>query len=263
MHIDIDRFALIESLVHTWDTRCKIVFFTIAVFCISMLKIIELSLLAFAFSVIITVVSKIPVKFILQRVMYPILFLLPLFIFLPLSSGGKILIDLNFFNIYYDGLYISFLIFLKAVSIITLIIMMLGTSTFYQSAMALKALKIPYKLINLMLFTYRYIFVYLEDLRKMRNSLILRGYKSRNWILSIISSANLVGSLLIRSYEQTDRMYNAMILRGFNSEIKYQYEFQIRKDDIIKSVLILLFYSSLLFYQIIIENNNGILIWVK
>ena len=82
-------------------------------------------------------------------------------------------------------------------------------------------------------------------------------------MFSLVNSANLIGTLLIRSFEQTDRIYNAMILRGFNSEIPFQHGFRIQKIDVIKSVVVLLFSISLLFCQFYCKNNNGILNWIN
>ena len=252
MHIDIDRFSSLKSPIHNWDPRCKIVSLMILIFCISMVKSIEIALFGSVFSYIIVHVSKIPDKYILKRITVPLLFLLPLFLFLPVSSGGRILIDLNIIRIYSNGVYLSFLIITKALSIIILFIIMLGTSTFNQTAMALKSLKLPSKLVNMLLFTYRYIFVYLEDLRKMRIALTQRGYRSRNSVKSLRSTGNLIGTLLIRSFEQTDRIYNAMILRGFTNQIPHQNEFKLLKSDILKSIFILLVAIFLVIWEVFI-----------
>ncbi|MDY6970672.1 MAG: cobalt ECF transporter T component CbiQ [Spirochaetota bacterium] len=235
MHVDIDKYAFIDSPVHSWDTRCKILTIIIFILCISSLSTIEIALSSMFLSFGLAFISRLPSMFIFKKVWIPFLFLLPLFLFLPVSSGGTVLINLKYINIYYDGLSLSFLILFKAIAIITLFIIMLGTSTFNRTAGALKGLKLSNKLVNLILFTYRYIFVYLETLRKMRTSLILRGFRSKNSIRSFMSTASLIGTLLIRSFEQTEKVYNAMILRGFEGGVAIQNEFKLESWDIIKS----------------------------
>ncbi len=254
MHVDIDKYAHLKSPVHNWDTRFKIISLMSAIVCVSMLKEIGVAIAALFLALFFIAYSRIPVRFVLQKIKYPFLFLLPLFLFLPLSSGGRILYNLDCINIYYDGIYISFLILFKAIAIITLFNLMLGTSTFDKSAKALLALKIPDKLVNLILFTYRYIFVYLETLRKMRVALTLRGFRSKNSVRSLRNTANLVGSILVRSFEQTERVYKAMLLRGFAGDIHAVNEFEFQIKDILKTIAVVIIFGALVAWDVFYRN---------
>ena len=127
----------------------------------------------------------------------------------------------------------------------------MSTSTFILIASALRELKVPEKLVSMILFTYRYIFVYLDDLRKMRTSLKLRGFKNRNSMRSLKSSTSLIGSLLIRSFEQTERIYNAMILRGYTGKIYYNSEFNLELFDILFFIFLLIISSIIVLYDVL------------
>jgi cobalt/nickel transport system permease protein len=242
MHLDIDRYAHIDSPVSRWDPRCKIVTLLAATFCVSALRSLEFAISAALISYVIMTFARLPVKYILGKIWIPIVFLIPLFIFLPVSSGGTVLYDPGFFKIYSDGILLSILIMLKIISTVLLFIIMLGTTPFNRTAKALQSMKMSPKLSSLILFSYRYIFVYLEDLRKMRSSLALRGYRIRNSISSLKNSARLIGTLLVRSFEQTERIYRAMILRGFEGEIPFHEKFDLNIYDFIKSAVILFSY---------------------
>ena len=119
-------------------------------------------------------------------------------------------------------------------------------------------MRAPGKLIDMVLFTYRYIFVYLEDLRKMRVSLQTRGFKNRSSIRSFKNHANVIGSLLVRSFEQTERIYSAMILRGFSEKKRMVKIFKLRLSDLIKVILLLLWGAALLFSIEIIDHIKSI-----
>jgi len=249
MHVDIDKFAAINSPIHIWDTRCKIISLMILIFCISTLKSIEAAIFSLLISLILIGLSRLPYRFISRRVLYIALFLVPLFLFLVLTSGGNTFISFGFIKLYREGIVLSFMIFIKMISIVLIFFIMFGTSSFNHTAVALKSLKIPSKLVNLLLFTYRYIFVYLEDLRKMRSALVLRGYRTRNSIRSLKSTANLIGSLLVRSFEQSEQIYKAMTLRGFNDNIVSLDEFHIDYVDIIKLALTILISIFIFFWE--------------
>ena len=251
MHVDIDKFANLDSPIHRWDTRFKISSLLLCIFCISALNSICIAFTANILTFALAAYSQLPWKFLFQKIKYPFIFLLALFLFLPISSGGNALYDFKYFKIYFDGLYLSFLIFFKAIAIITLLMTMLGTSSFNDSVKSLLALKIPAKLVNLILFTYRYIFVYLETLRKMRISLTLRGYRNKNSIMSLKSTAGLIGSILVRSFDQTDRIYKAMLLRGFEQEIPVKFESHFKAADVLKSGFVLVIFCTL----IILDRN--------
>jgi len=56
----------------------------------------------------------------------------------------------------------------------------------------------------------------------------LRGFRERR-LKSLGTFASLAGTILVRSYEQSDRVYKAMILRGYGQsaqDYNYRDEFQ-------------------------------------
>ncbi len=238
MHVDIDRFAHLHSPLHRWDQRYKIAGLFSLILVISMLS----SLLTLCCSVIIVVtlmlISGIPVTKIVRPVLFPLLFLLPLFIFLPLTAGGEEYI-LYGIPVYIDGIFLSVRIAVKALCIILLFLLITGTSPFTVTMKALRSLKIPSKIVDLIMFTYRYIYIYLDDLRALRQSIMMKGYRSKTSRHSFKTSSYLVGSLLVRSFEQTDRMFNAMTCRGYTGEVKVLTEFDSSGKDVVKFIIAL------------------------
>jgi cobalt/nickel transport system permease protein len=73
----------------------------------------------------------------------------------------------------------------------------------------------------------------------MKIALTLRGSGKRNTMKSLGASANLTGSILVRSYEQTERTYQAMLLRGYSGKIVSDKVFKIRWNDIFLSLIII------------------------
>ncbi|HMB20031.1 MAG TPA: cobalt ECF transporter T component CbiQ [Spirochaetota bacterium] len=236
MHVDIDRFAHLHSPLHNWDQRYKIAGLFSLILVISMLS----SLWALCCSVLIVAVlmliSKIPVTQIVRPVLFPLLFLIPLFIFLPLTAGGEKYIVYGI-PIYNDGILLSVRIAVKALCIIMLFLLITGTSPFTVSMKALRSLKLPAKIVDLIMFTYRYIYIYLDDLRALRQSIMMKGYRSKTSRHSFKTSSYLVGSLLVRSFEQTDRMFNAMTCRGYTGEVKVLAEFKSTWKDVAKFII--------------------------
>lgn len=239
MHIDIDEKAHLHSILHRMDLRLKIISILASSLIISSCRTITSAAIAILYAALLTLFSGIPLIYYLKKAYLPLIFLLPLFLFLPVSSGGDVLFSLSYLSIYKDGITLSVLISLKVTAIIILINIMLSTAPFRDMAAALRSLKVPDKMLNIILFTYRYFFVFFEDLRKMRVALTLRGFRNRSSLKSLRSSANLAGSLLVRSYEQTERIYRSMMLRGYNGRIVSDKTFKADTGDILLAVIII------------------------
>jgi cobalt/nickel transport system permease protein len=111
------------------------------------------------------------------------------------------------------------LILLKAVAIVLLVFPMFGTAPFHTSMKALQQLRFPTKFVQIVLFTYRYIFVFFEEIRRMNNAAKTRGFETKTRWHTFRTLGNFIGVLLVRSFERTERLYNAMISRGYTGKL--------------------------------------------
>jgi cobalt/nickel transport system permease protein len=102
-----------------------------------------------------------------------------------------------------------------------------GTTSPTELVRALRALRVPRILAATMFFTYRYLFtIGDEGLRLMRGrdsrSARLPGYRSGGtlaWRARVLG--NMVGTLFLRSYERSERVFAAMQSRGYNGEPRF------------------------------------------
>lgn len=84
---------------------------------------------------------------------------------------------------------------------------------------ALRSMKVPSLLVSLMELIYRYIFVVLDEARRMRQAQESRlGYVT--FRRSIRSCGELCGALFLRVFLRSDRMYAALESRGYDGEFK-------------------------------------------
>jgi cobalt/nickel transport system permease protein len=94
---------------------------------------------------------------------------------------------------------------------------LLGTTPFLDILKALRSWGMPPLLTDMALLTYRYLYDIAAQLATMQQAMGLRGYGYRRqttrqrwrWLVA------LLGSLLLRSYGRSQRVYNAMRLRGY------------------------------------------------
>ena len=126
----------------------------------------------------------------------------------------------SFLSISREGVRLSLLISLRAISAALLVFPMLGTTRFYLTLKALQKIKIPAQLIQLLIFTYRYIFLFLDEERRIFRAASSRGWVRKTNLFTLRTIGNLVGMLLVQSFERTERIRDAMVSRGYSGRLK-------------------------------------------
>lgn len=100
------------------------------------------------------------------------------------------------------------------------------TTPFTDLVWALGCLRVPGMLVAIISFMYRYLFTLKEEAERMLRARAARsgsiaGYKSGGSLLWRARIAGgMVGSLFLRSYERSERVYAAMLSRGYGGQIR-------------------------------------------
>ncbi len=84
---------------------------------------------------------------------------------------------------------------------------------------ALRKLHVPQVLTTLLLLTYRYIGVMLEEVTVMTEAYRLRAPGQKG--IHISAWGSFLGQLLLRSMDRAQELYDSMLLRGFRGEFFY------------------------------------------
>jgi cobalt/nickel transport system permease protein len=85
----------------------------------------------------------------------------------------------------------------------------------------LRRCHVPALLVSLMSFLYRYSFVLLDELDKMRTARQARSFGAADWRSRWKTNAQLMGQLLIRAMNRGERVHGAMCARGWSGDAKY------------------------------------------
>jgi cobalt/nickel transport system permease protein len=236
MHLPkVDKYVYIKSFFSSWDPRAKIVSLSFLIFSIALLSDHLSAFFGLALSIALLVLSKIPFAFVLKHLRWAIIFVGCLFIVLSLTAGGERIHLLSL-----DGLKLGTLIAMRALSIFMLMFLIIATTRFHTTLKALSRLKVPNILTQLLIFTYRYIFLFIEEARRMFISAGARLFKKKTNLYTLKITSNLVSMLFIRGFERTQSIYNAMASRGYKGSLKMQDEFRLCFKDILKASLIVI-----------------------
>lgn len=240
MALDIDRYAHIESPVQRWDTRYKILALGLMIFAIALMKTIPLALVALICAALIVWISALPIHFISHGLSFVFVFLTPFFLIMPFTYPGENAFTVFGLGFAWEGLRLATLIIIKALAIVLTTFSIFGSSRFDVSMMALQKLKFPTVIVQMLLFTYRYTFVFLDEMRRMHTSMQARGFIARMDMKTLRIFGHFVGTLLVHSFERTERVYKAMLSKGYQGELHSMVTFNSNTSDIVKATVVIL-----------------------
>lgn len=231
MQIRFDDCTDLDSWVHRWDARFKVVGLVGLMMAFATVKSLGLLPCMILIVGLLYRFSRLPLSFLQARLRYPGLFLVGIILFIPWLSGHTPLWQWGPITLWKEGLLTSLLIAGRFLCSVTLGFIVLGTTPFLTLVKALRSLGLPILLTDMMLLSYRYLFEILGNFDRMRRAMSLRGFRARptsgqraaaremsyprSLGNQITILATLAGTLFIRSYEQAERVYHAMRLRGY------------------------------------------------
>jgi cobalt/nickel transport system permease protein len=92
---------------------------------------------------------------------------------------------------------------------------LLGATTSFPDLLhGLERLRVPRLLTVIAGFMYRYAFVIADETRRMRSALAARAFRPRH-LGQVAALGRMVTALFLRSYERGERVYVAMLARGY------------------------------------------------
>ncbi|WP_259732367.1 cobalt ECF transporter T component CbiQ [Synechocystis sp. CS-94] len=209
-----------RSPIHGWEPRQKLFSLMALMFALAMVKQAWLIIPMVAVTALLYWLSDLPLSFLLQRWSYPGLFILAAVILLPFVSGETVLGQWGWLSIRQEGLIAMVLIAGRFFCILSLGFILFGTTPFLTMVTSLRRLGLPPLMADMALLAYRYLYDIGHAFSTMHQAMQLRGLgQRREKRRSMQQWAFLLGNLLLRSYEQSQRVYQAMALRGYGQAI--------------------------------------------
>ena len=219
MKLVLDRYAYLDSPVHRWHQGYKLVGLLSLIFAFAFVQNIWLLPVMILATCVLFTLSKIPVSFLIKRLRYPSWFILAVIIFLPFISGEDVVLQLGYLTVKSEGCWQALLISVRFFCILTVSLVLFGTAPFLSSIKAMRSLGLPRVIVDMSLLSYRYLEELNDTLTTMQRAMKLRGFKPKGFTRRNLQVfAQLTGSILIRSYDRSLRIYQAMILRGYGSQ---------------------------------------------
>ncbi|RKX61482.1 MAG: cobalt ECF transporter T component CbiQ [Thermodesulfobacteriota bacterium] len=240
-----NRLTERNSFLHKIDPRAKIIVFLIFAWRIAFTENFNDLIRFFPFIFILTILSKDQILKTFKFIIFANSFLFFIVITMIFTYKSRNLIHFGFLSISIEGLKYGAFLFVKSNEILILMILLLSTSSVFSLFHALHHLKLPSKLVHLLFFTYRYIHTLNDEYKTIMKSAKCRGFKLNTSLFSYKILGYILGNLIFKSYKKAERIYKAMLARGFKGELSVYYHFKFSFKDwlflVISGILFLFF----------------------
>jgi cobalt/nickel transport system permease protein len=201
IHAQVDGFEKLGGPLHRIEARAKIVFSLAAMLCVVTTPAVEFERMGLyavtAFALVL--VSFVPASKVLGNSLVVLPFSLTVAFFLPVMREG-------------------------------LLGLLSATTDFPRLIRAMGRLGCPDVLAMTIALTFRYIFVIRDEFKRMMLARSLRT-RRHSVMADLRAMGHLSGGLLIRSFERAERVYAAMLLRGYDGRVRILDEARFTGND--------------------------------
>jgi cobalt/nickel transport system permease protein len=231
MHFSaLDTFVHSESPIHRLDSRVKVVVTLLLI--VSVVLIPDGRWVAFAAAQVLLIALAVLARIGLGRFVRRSAVALPFALAaltVAFATPGEIVWEREFlgypFVVTGAGLVRFASIVVRSLLSVQGAVLLAGTTKFPRILLALRWLRVPSVLVAVAGFLYRYLFVLADEAQRMMRARDARsgspsGRGGRSVLWRAHVTGGMAGSLFIRSYERSERIYDAMVARGYDGEVR-------------------------------------------
>lgn len=243
MHVNtFDRYEAKESLIHRLDPRIKVVVTVLFIISNALLPdgAWPAFLLAWGMVLLVNVLADLNIGYAFKRSFVALPFALAaITVIFTLPGRPLAVFTLGSWQIVATdaGLIRFASIVIRSWLSIQMAILLIATTQFPDLMHALRHLRVPPMLVAVISFTYRYLFILTDEAirlmraREARSARLVKNKGGGSIIWRARVAGNMVGQLFLRSYERSDRVYNAMLARGYRGHFQTLNPHVMRPND--------------------------------
>jgi cobalt/nickel transport system permease protein len=233
MHVHfLDPYRPRSSPIHRLDPRIKLVLAVAFILTNALLPFAAwpFYILLFALVLSVEVLSNLGVGYVLKRSSLALPFVLaalPLIFTLPGTTLFSLTVGSWQISVSLQGLERFISISIKSWLSVQAAIVLAASTSFPDLLVAMRALHIPQLLVSVFGLMWRYMFVLVDEASRLLRARSARSGQSDkpatktggslSWRARV--TGGMAGSLFLRAFERSDRIYMAMVSRGYDGEV--------------------------------------------
>lgn len=234
MHIHfLDSYRPRDSLIHHLDPRIKLVLIVSFILTNALVPsgAWPVYILLFALILSIEILSELGVDYVLKRaaLAFPfVLAALPLILTIPGRALFSLPVGPWTISVSYPGLERFISIAVKSWLSVQAAIVLAASTSFPDLLVAMRAVRVPRLLVSIFGLMWRYLFVLVDEATRLMRARSARSGQSEiagakiggsiSWRARV--AGGMAGNLFLRAFERSDRIYMAMVSRGYDGEAR-------------------------------------------
>lgn len=226
-----ETFAFGDSAIHRIDPRLRVLAGALYSIVVALAGRFSMLGAALVLALVMVPVARLSPAAVLKRLTMVNSLVLLLWVILPFTYEGTALFHAGPLTATREGVLLCTTITLKSNAIVLWSIVFFSTMPVALLGHALNRLRIPVKLVALLLMTYRYIFVLESELAQLVRAARMRCFSPKTNLHTYRTYAYMVGMLLVRAAEQGERVHQAMLCRGFSGKFHSLTEMSFKPSD--------------------------------
>lgn len=224
-YLTVDAIAQKNNIFTRVDARIKVILCILALGAVIGASSISLPLAVLALALMAVLLVKTPSGVIIGRIAPPLALGMIVFGLMVFFRGSHQLfaVQIAHFKLvgYQEGAVLGAAFLARVAACVSVVLFLSVTTPVHELGNALISFRAPRVLVEILLLTYRYIFVLWDEGIRIREAQTLRlGYPAwhsiSGWKRAFKSTSTLMGMIFIRAYDRAERTFSAMQVRAYN-----------------------------------------------
>jgi cobalt/nickel transport system permease protein len=221
-----EPFAAGNSLLHRLDPRIRLVSAAAYSFVVALCREFPVLVAGLVLSMALVSLARLRLWVVVKRLVVVNGLVFFLWLVIPFTFPGDALFRLGPLSASRQGIALAAQITLKSNAILLAFMALVATMPLSTVGHALNRLRVPDKIVHLLLMTYRYIFVIEQEYHRLMRAARVRGFQPMTNLHTYRTYAYVVGMLFVRAGERAERVQQAMLCRGFKRKFYCLQEFR-------------------------------------
>ncbi len=245
--MDIEQTYADRSPLHALDPRTRLLGVLAFSVVVALLENTNALLYALGLSLVFVIISRIPPRNLLRRMLLFNLFLVFLWLLVPWGIPGEKVLAIGPAIVTREGIAYMVTLTLRSNAIMLALIAFMASTSITAMTHAMTALKVPDEITYLFFLTYRYIGDISGEYTRLVNAMRVRCFRPASTLHTYRSYAYLVGMLLVNSFERAERVRSAMLCRGFNGRFPRIEKDRLSRLDILSLIVLCLVLTGIVY----------------
>jgi cobalt/nickel transport system permease protein len=233
-----EPFTHRDSLIHRLDPRGRLIAALASAILLAVCQRPSACVTGLALALVLCPLARLPFWATIKRFAAFNLFMLMLILLLPWGVDGHPIWQWGSLHYSWEGLERAATIAVRGNAIVLVYTALVSTMNPFVLGHALDHLFVPRKLTLLYCLTIRYVGTLKQEYDRLRTAMRVRGFRARTDFHTFRSLGQLIGMLLVRSFDRSDRVWAAMKCRGFRGTFWLLDHFAFTRRDVVFAVVV-------------------------